>query len=788
MKLHHQNFVFICSILALSLTAGCGKKADEAPFPAQKTLATAEFVGSTACADCHEKAMDDWHGSHHQLAMQPANVDTVLGDFNDATYDHHGIKSRFFKRGDTFYVNTEGPDGQNADFAVAYAFGVYPLQQYLVQFPQGRMQVLHLCWDSRSTEDGGQRWYHLYPDEKIDYTDILHWTGVNFNWNYMCADCHSTHLKKNYDVPTLTYNTTWTEISVGCEACHGPGSEHVKWAQSKPADSTGFTEEQMGLTASLKDSKPVAWTMNQETGQPVRSHPKESDAQINACARCHSHRRLIQGDFVHGQDLLDTHKPAVLEERLYHHDGQIKEEVYVYGSFVQSKMYQHGVRCNDCHNPHSLQLHAPGNALCLRCHDGSKYHTPEHHHHPMDSTGAACVDCHMPIKHFMVVDARRDHSIRIPRPDLSEKLGTPNACNMCHTDQTVAWTAEAFKKWHPEEVKKPHYGEVLAAANRGEPNALPRLIELTRNPAIPPIVRATAMWHMQNYRSQDALQTLLNGVEDEEPIVREASVAGFASVQPQQRIQLLAPLLEDAARSVRTETVRLLAQVPSAQLSPEQQKAYAAAEEDFFGQQAATSDRAGAHMGMGIYYSDRGDIAKAEAAYRTAFRVEPDHIESRLNLAEMFYQQGRQTDGLQLIGEAVAAQPNNSLTHEAMGRYYIRQKQYKKGMQSIGTAVRLAPTRPDLRYFYGVGLHELDRYKEALPQLQKAHELAPQHIDYLVALVTIARDNRDYAEARRWAEKLVSMQPSNPSYQALLNEVRKSSGTPGTGRGPLLFP
>ena len=717
--------------------------------------------------------MDDWNGSHHQLAMQPATEETVLGDFDDATYNHFGIKSRFFKKDGTFYVNTEGPEGKNTDYAVAYTFGVYPLQQYLVQFPRGRMQVLHLCWDSRPTEEGGQQWYHLYPDEKIDHKDILHWTGVHFNWNYMCADCHSTHLKKNYDVASLSYDTTWKEISVGCEACHGPGSEHIQWAQANPDQGKGLTEAQMGLVAQLKDSKPVAWAMNPETKQPVRSHPKESDAQINACARCHSHRRLIQGTFVHGQDILDTHKPAVLEERLYHQDGQIKEEVYVYGSFVQSKMYQHGVRCNDCHNPHSLKLHAPGNALCLRCHDGSKYHTPEHHHHPMDSTGAACVDCHMPIKHFMVVDARRDHSIRIPRPDLSEKLGTPNACNMCHTDKDTKWAADAFREWHPEEVKKKHYGEILAAANQGAPDAEAQLISLTRDATTPPIVRATVMWHLQNYRSQDAVQTLLNGIEDPEPIVREAAIAGFATVQPQQRLEILAPLLNDKITSVRTETVRLLAAVPDNLFTAEQRTAFLAAEKEFVEQQEAVSDRAGSHMGMGIYHGDRGRFAESEAAYRTAFKVEPNHIESRLNLAESFYQQGRQTDALQLIGAAVRVQPNNALTHEAMGRYYVRQKQYTKGLKSIGTAVRISPNRHDLRYFYGVGLNQTGKFKEALPQLIKAHELAPRHADYLIALATVCRDNRDYVNARTYAEKLVALQPGNPNYRQLLNELSK---------------
>jgi tetratricopeptide (TPR) repeat protein len=756
----------ICGCSKKPVSSGSGKDPDS-----HSHSHAAEFVGSSSCVECHQEAQKDWHGSHHQLAMQEANADTVLGNFDDAGYEHFGIKSRFFRKDDKFFVNTEGPDGKNADFQVDYVLGVYPLQQYMIKFPRGHVQVLQLCWDSRPEEDGGQRWYHLYPNEAIDHKDVLHWTGEHFNWNYMCADCHTTNLKKNFDVGTRSYNTTWSEINVGCEACHGHGSRHIDWAKSNPDITGELTEKKMGLAATLKDSKPSTWFIHPKTRQPVRSLAKESDAQVNACARCHSHRRLIQGIFSHGQDFLDTHKPAVLEDRLYHHDGQIDEEVYVYGSFVQSKMYNHGVRCSDCHNPHSLKLHAPGNALCVRCHDGSKYMSPDHHHHKMGTTGAACVECHMPHKNFMVVDARRDHSIRIPRPDLSKKLGTPNACNMCHKDKDNTWTADAFSKWYPERLKKTHYGEILAAANKGEAGAGDKLIKLASKSDIPPIVRATVMWQLQNHPTQAAMQTLLSGLENPEAIVREASIAGFSRVQPRQKLELLAPLLSDPCRSVRTETVRVLARIPANLFNTAQRNAYLQAEEEFIAQQEAVSDRAGGHMGLGIHHSDRGNYARAEAAYRRAFAVSPRHVESRLNLAEMMYQQGKQEEALREIQSAVDVQPDSSLTHEALGRYYIRQKNYDKGLKRIGVAVKLSPERPDLRYLYGVGLNQVGKFEQALEHLVKAHQLAPAHADYLVGLATICRDNQKAEDARAYARKLVDLEPENEGYRRLLFEI-----------------
>ncbi|MFT7512176.1 MAG: tetratricopeptide (TPR) repeat protein [Candidatus Omnitrophota bacterium] len=758
-----------CLLISL-LVASCGPAGPEKSGAASGKPA-ATFAGSTTCQACHQQTHTDWMGSHHQLAMQEANEQTVLGDFNDATFNHHGIQSRFYKQDGAFFVNTEGPDGKNQDYLIAYCFGVYPLQQYLIKFPNGGMQVLQICWDSRNEELGGQRWYHLYPDEKIDYTDVLHWTKTHFNWNYMCADCHSTGLRKNFDPDTLTYNTTWEEINVSCEACHGPGSEHLAWAAKKEPGKT-YTEKEMGLLVRFKESKPVTWAMNPTTLQPERSHPKEHDHLVDACARCHSHRRLVTGDYVHGQSLLDTHKPAVLEERLYHHDGQIKEEVYVYGSFVQSKMYHQGVTCKDCHDVHSTKVYAQGNALCLRCHNGGVYNNPTHHHHAADSTGSQCVSCHMPVKTYMGVDDRRDHSIRIPRPDLSLKLGTPNACNMCHTDMSGEQTANAFQEWYPEQVKLPHYGEVLFAGNRGTPGYLPELVKLGQDINQPALVRATAMWQLQTESSQEAMQGLLMGLEDSSALVREASLAGFSRVQGAQRISLIGKLLSDPVRAVRTEAMRVLADLPASLFTPELQAAFDRAQQDFVGQQAAVDDRAGGHMGLGILYADQGNFAASEAAYRKAFAVEPDHIESRLNLAEMLYQQNRHSEGLQLISQAVQQQPNNGLTHEALGRYWVRQQEYKRGLQSIATALRLMPQRADLRYFYGVGLNQVGDFNKALPQLEQAHNLDPRNPDYLAGLATICRDNRRVVEARSWAQKLVALDPSNPGYQQLLQSLR----------------
>ncbi|MGE5849128.1 MAG: cytochrome c3 family protein, partial [Candidatus Methylomirabilota bacterium] len=358
-----------------------------------------------------------WQGSDHDRAMQKASGRTVLGEFNGAPFRYAGTTSTFFKRDGKFYVRTDGPDGKLADFEIKYTFGLDPLQQYLIELPGGRIQALSIAWDVPR-----RRWFHLYPKERIDFRDELHWTRPAQNWNFMCAECHATDLTRNFDPSSRAYRTRWTRLGVGCQACHGPSSRHVEWARA--GDKGAGAEPSKGLPVNLKGA--------------------DSTAEIEACARCHARRAPLGDGFRHEHRLMDDYLPALIDEGLYHADGQILDEVFEYGSFLQSRMHAAGLRCSDCHEPHGLKLRAPGNAVCTTCHTAGppaalphvntrelkamEYDAPNHHFHKPGGPGSRCVDCHAPARTYVVVNPRRDHSFRIPRPDLSVKLGTPNAC------------------------------------------------------------------------------------------------------------------------------------------------------------------------------------------------------------------------------------------------------------------------------------------------------------------------------------------------------------------------
>lgn len=230
--------------------------------------------------------------------------------------------------------------------------------------------------------------------------------------------------------------------------------------------------------------------MNPQTGIARRTE-KLVSTELDTCAACHSRRKVITKNPVPGEPYLDGYLPALLEPGLHHADGQIDGEVYEYGSFLQSRMSAAGVTCSNCHDPHSAKLRAEGNALCGQCHMPAKFDSAEHHHHQPGNAGAQCVNCHMPTKTYMVVDIRRDHSFRVPRPDLSVALGTPNACTQCHAEHSAEWAAQTVAGWFPGgRQTTPHYGTALHAGRVGAADAEEQLDRLILDRSQPAIARA----------------------------------------------------------------------------------------------------------------------------------------------------------------------------------------------------------------------------------------------------------------------------------------------------------
>ena len=619
----------------IALVALCSAEA-----PAQPSDAPT-FVGSAACGGCHEGEMAAWRSSQHALAMQEATAETVLGDFDDASFTHGGVTSRFFKRDGKFLVATDGPDGKLGEFEIRYTFGVYPLQQYLIAFPDGRIQALGIAWDARPEDQGGQRWFHLYPDRELKAGDPLHWTGIDQTWNFMCAECHSTELRKNYDAAANTYATTWAEINVACEACHGPGSAHVAWGERQQSWLPWGKGGDNGLTVRFDERAGVHWVIDPATGNARRSAPKTGATELETCGICHSRSARIAEGWRPGQQLLDTHVPSLLQPGLFEADGKMLDEVYNYASFRQSRMFMQGVTCSDCHEPHSLQLRAEGNGVCYQCHEQAKYGAVSHHRHAEGSPAAGCPACHMPARTYMMVDRRHDHGFRIPRPDLSARFGVSNACNDCHVDKDAAWAAAAVERWYgPERKGFQTWTEAFAAARDDTAQAGPLLLQLATAPGAPAIARASAFEMLAAHPSPEAAGAVQQGLSDADPLVRLGALRTLRGLPVEQSWPFAHGLLDDPVRGVRLEAASLLAAMPQDQLAPADRERLARAVEDYVAAQRLNADRPEARVNLGNLYAQQGQSGAAEAEYlaarvaRSRFRADLRHARATLRRAE----------------------------------------------------------------------------------------------------------------------------------------------------------
>ena len=729
----------------------------------------ATHVGHQVCGQCHAQIEQRWRGSHHDLAMQPPTDASVAGDFNDARFTYAGVTSTFSRRDGTFVVRTDGPDGRLADYEVKYTFGISPLQQYLVELPGGRLQALGIAWDTRPRAQGGQRWFHLYPGQSVTHGDELHWTRLGQNWNYMCAECHSTGVRKNYDGNTRTFATAYVEVNVACEACHGAGSNHVAWARNEARRTDDATK---GLMVTLADRRGVTWTINAETGNAQRTPATRVGHEVEVCGRCHARRGQFSEEETSRRFLGETHRVALLEDRLYYPDGQIRDEVYEYGSFRQSKMFHRGVTCSDCHDPHSGKLRAPGSQVCLGCHSAQKYTPTTHHFHPAGSRGADCLGCHMPTTTYMVVDPRHDHSFRVPRPDLSVTLGVPNACTRCHADRPAAWAAKQVETWygHPRRGYQ-RYAEALAASVSGALGSGGLLEAVARDGDQPAIARASVIARLTPASSPGAGDVLRSALQDGDPLVRRAAVSALESLEPVQRGERLAPLLDDPVRGVRMEAARLLAGAPRERLTEAQRGALDRAYAEYVAAERFNADRPESHLNLALLYATQRRTPEAETELKAALQLDPRFVPAAVNLADLYRATGRDPEGERLLREVLALDPRSAPAHHALGLLLVREKRQADALRELETATRLAPESARYAYVYAVGLDGAGQQAQAIEVLERSLGRHPYDRDTLSALIAFTRTDWGPRRALDYARRLAALEPANPEAAQLVKRL-----------------
>lgn len=736
------------------------------------------FIGSEACSGCHHAEAKLWEASQHKAAMQHATDRTVLGDFNNGSFDYYGVHSRFFRGGGKFLVETDGPDGELAVFEVKYTFGIDPLQQYLAEFPDGRIQALSIAWDTRPKEKGGQRWFHIYPNEEIKHDDVLHWTKLNQNWNFMCAECHSTGLRKNYDAKTDRFATTWAEISVGCEACHGQGSSHAAWARDRKSWwPFGKREDpNKGSLVGFDERHGVTWPIDSQTRTARRSTaPVALRKEVETCGLCHARRAAFHEDWVPGQWLSQTHVVEPLTRNTYHADGQIRdvEEAYNYGPFKQSRMFAAGVTCSDCHEPHGAKLRASGEDVCLQCHASDKYADVRHRRHAGVDPAPSCISCHMPERTYMVVDRRHDHSFRIPRPDLSAKLGTPNACNDCHGDKDPQWAAKTVEDWFgPSRKGFQTYATAFHASRSDQAGAAALLAVVAADGNAPAIARGGALAELASRVTPSNISVARSALTDPDPIVRIGALDMLENVPAGQIWPWVSPLLSDPVRGVRIRAASLLASVPTANQPPPDRERFERAATEFIDAQRANADRPEARTTMGSFLARRGQTAAAEVEYRAALQLSPSYLAASINLADLYRQLNRDGDGEAVLRGAIAASPREAAAHHALGLTLTRLKKPDAALAEFRQAAELEPDNARFIYVYAVAVNSGGQGDMAIAVLKEGLARHPADRDILSALIAFTRMAGDLRSALVYAERLAAIAPDDRNLAALVQQLR----------------
>ncbi len=723
----------------------------------------AMFIGKERCMDCHKIEYNEWMQSDHKKAMEIATDSSVLGDFNKGKFlSADGKETLFYKKGEKFFVKTEGVAGKIEEYEITHTFGYAPLQQYLIPHKNGKLQCLPIAWNREKNE-----WYSLpemiYPDENLTPTNWLYWTNGGQNWNGMCAECHSTNLKKNYNPETKSFNTTYSEINVSCEACHGPGSAHEEWANLP--EMARPKENNLGLI--------------------VKTSGINNREYVELCTRCHS-RRSQFSNFEHGRtDLLDSMIPTLINES-YHPDGQILEEDYVYGSFIQSKMFDNEVQCNDCHNVHTGKLVLEDNALCAQCHRTDIYDTAEHHFHKQKGEdgeaiilkdkiievgeGALCINCHMPGQYYMGIDYRLDHSIRVPRPDLTISIGTPNACNNCHATETPKWADKQITKWYGVK-RKSHYGTTFAAARESNPNAESKLIKIAKDDLYPVSVRATAISLMNRYSSDETFNTIKLMLEDAEPLIRETAVGVYSNSDVGEFKDDLLKLLNDPVKAVRAAVGIRISELPLNEIPEKYIVAFNNALLEYRNMNLYMADFPSGRMNLGIMFSNQQKLKDATKEYKEAIIIDSLFFPAKVNLAIVYNQLGKNEEAEILLRDLVKNHAELFDANYYLGLLLAEKKNYSEAVFYMQKASKLNPERARINYNTGLMLQYLGRNKEAETELLKAIKIEPNNFDFLYALADHYIKQTEYSKALNIAKQLKELFPSNTIGNDMINFI-----------------
>ncbi len=697
--------------------------------------AYSQYAGSASCRECHRNTYELWRQSNHGLAERPMDPEMDDAAFASRSFKHGTQSTEIRKTGGRFEVIADGFDGRREAYQAQRVIGNRPLRQYLVAAPGGRLQTLEASYDPAKDQ-----WFNVFGDEDRKPGEWGHWTGRGMNWNNMCASCHNTRVRKNYDIETDSYATAMAELTVGCEACHGPMKNHVLWQQrhgSKKADPT------------LRKFTPDRW--------------------LDTCGSCHARRRELTGDYVPGDSFFSHYSLSIPDHTdLFYPDGQVRDEDYEYTSFLSSRMNQSNVRCVNCHNPHTARPILEGNTLCMSCHNGSFPKSPKidaatHTFHKPDSTGSLCTECHMPQTVYMQRHWRHDHGFTIPDPLLTKHFGIPNACNRCHKDKDADWALEACDKWYGVRMDRPtrRRAQTIARGRLGREDAREELLKVLAEEPIALWQASAAALLAQHVARPEVVTALVGATRHPDPLVREMAARSLEPLADSQTATL-ERLLSDRFRNVRNAAQWIL----RARISPE-----SAPGRELLAYLRLNSDQPGGAMAFGLWHLGRQEPTDARRWFLRAADWDQHSAAPYDALAVLSAMAGDSAGSLASMRKAVELEPNHAEWRYKLGLAYNEAGDRTRTIESLEQAVKLDPRHAAAMYNLGLAYEAAGDRARALQTLLKAETLEPGSPRAPYAIATILARLRQTQQAREAALRALRADPRFTPARELLQSL-----------------
>lgn len=715
-----------------------GRKADSS---ADQNTVLASYGKSASCQSCHETEFREWAGSHHGLAERPVREDADRAAFDPSrTIAEPGHMSEVRRAQQKFEISTLGLGGSNQTFTAERVIGVDPLRQFLIASPGGRWQSTELAFDPHAKD-----WFDVYGKENRQPGEWGHWTGRGMTWNSMCAACHNTRLIKNYDSKTDSYRTVMAEMAVGCEACHGPLGAHNSWQQQHP----------------------------NKKGDPTIK-PLSGDEMLDVCGSCHARRAELTGNFKPGDTFSDHYILSVPDDsEVFYPDGQIHEEDYEFTSFLGSRMHDAGVRCVNCHNPHTGKTILQGNALCLTCHGAPVLPAPKidpvaHSHHQAEQKGNECVGCHMPQTIYMQRHKRHDHGFTIPDPMLTKEFGVPNACGRCHQDRTADWLLERTEQWYGKKMERPSRirSRIIARARKGADDAEREIVAALKK-------ETNAMWRaslvslLRNATTNETtVAALKSAVEDKSGLVRGYGLRAlqFLAEADSGIAAIMSKHLADASRYARNEAAWALRGTVNTN---------SGAGRELMEQLRENSDQPAGALQIGVFCLDRGDIDACLAWMARAVAWDPNSAPLRHEHAIALSQAGKAQEAVGELQTACRLAPKEAEYQFKLGLAYNEINNATAAKAALEQAVKLDPKFARAWYNLGLAENGAGNSEAALDALLRAESLDTASPMPPYARATILAKLGRTAEARSVLRRALELQPGFAPAKELLQSLQQ---------------